>query len=1229
MANQSSYALLIQKLDQFIRKYYINKLIRGALYSTGFILLLFLLVDLVLYYNDLGTEPRTIIFFSFLGTSLAAIGYWIVLPLSKYFRLGSVISHEQAAHIIGDHFGNVKDKLLNVLQLKAQTETESNQSLVLASIDQKSDEIKLVPFKSAINLSHNKKYLRYALPPLLLLLILLFAAPSLIKDGTKRLVNYGVEFIKPAPFKFILNTNDLSVIQYGDFNLEVTIEGEEFPNEVFIDLDKVQYRLKKEANNRFTYRFNNVQSDIDFSLFATEVKSRKYNLKVLEKPNVVGFEVKLDFPAYTGKKDETLNSVGDLVVPIGTTVDWVFNAENTDNIEISFVREASANPTKRFSDDLFTYRKRAMQDDTYKLFVSNEELPNADSISYGISVIPDLYPEINVEKLQDSLDSKLMYFIGETSDDYGLKSLSFNYRVNQNNGSREGELIKTPLFDPQARQATYDHIFDLNELELKPGDEVSYYFEVFDNDAVNGSKSARTNVMVYAMPTLEAFEAMAEANDEQIKNSLEKALEESKKIQDEMQKLREKLLQEKEMDWQSRKEMEKLLERQKELEKQMEQAKESFQENKKNQSQFEKPNEDVQQKQEQLEKMFDEAVDPEMQELMQQIEQMMQEMEKEDAMEMLEKMEMNDEEMQMDMERLLELFKQLELEQEMAKTMEKLQELAEKQEELAEETEKETNKEETDKKDGEEKDGEKKDGEEKDGEKKDGEEKDGEEKDGEKKDGEEKDGEKKDGEEKDGEKKDGEEKDGEKKDGEEKDGEKKDGEEKDGEKKDGEEKDGEQKDGEEKKPESKQEELIEKQEEINKEFEKIQEQMDKMQEKNEELENKQEMGDQKEEMEDIQRDMKDSKMQLQQQKNKKASESQKNAAQKMKKMSQQMSQQMQSGQMQQMQEDMESLRQLLENLVGLSFDQEDLIDNFEAAEINTPKYVELVQDQFKLKDDFRLVEDSLRALSKRVFQIESFVLEKVAAVKNNMGSSLSDLEERRKFQAADHQQRTMKNVNDLALMLSETMNQMQQQMSAMMSGSQKSSGKPQEGQGQEPQDKISEGQQQLNQQMQQQKQGKGQESGGPGGTSSEEFAKMAARQAALRRAMQEKQKELQGQGKGSKEIQDIINEMDKVETELVNKQLTNQMMKRQQQILTRLLEHEQAERQREFDNQRKSESAQEAPRQIPPSLEEYIKKRKAELEMYKTVSPSLKPYYKNLVEEYFKNLKGTSGTSNN
>lgn len=1105
MAMHDNYRLLIEKLDQFIRKYYINQFIRGSLYSIALILVLFLGLNFLEHYFYFHAGTRKILFYSFVGVSGLALSYWVLLPVLHYFRLGSVISHEKAAAIVGDHFTDVKDKLLNVLQLRQQADMVDQKDLILASIDQKSEEIKPVPFKAAINLSQNKKYLRYALPPLMLLIILLFAAPSLIKDSTARLLS-GKEFERPAPFRFKIDKDKLSVMQFGDFQLQVNIEGEQLPNEVFIDVDNYTYRLTKEAPDRFVYNFSNVQKDMEFELSAATVRSDAYLLDVLEKPNILGFEVKLDYPAYTQKKDESLNSVGDFVIPEGTNIDWIFNALYTDDIQIAFSGDKGKQAVKRFSDDLFTFKKRASKDEGYKVYISNARLPNADSVSYTITVIPDLYPNISVEKFQDSTDRKLLFFAGEASDDYGLTALTFNYRLKRA-GAQQGNLNTVVVKKPETKDVRYDYTFDATNLDLKPGDEVIYYFETFDNDGVNGRKSARTSLMTLSMPTVEEFKQMEEQNDQQIKDNLKKALEESRKIQEDMKKMREKLLQEKDLDWKSRKELEKLLDRQKELEKQIDQAKQSFEENKKNQQEFSKTEEKLMEKQEQLQELFEQVMSEEMKELMKQIEDLLQELEKDGALEMMEDMQFNDEDMEKELDRMLEMFKQLELEQELNQTIDELNKLAEEQEKLSEETEK---------------------------------------------------------------------------------------------------------------GESSQEELKKEQEEINEKFDKLQEKMEDIEKKNEELENPKEMEDKQEQMENIDKDLNDSKQQLQQQQNKKASKSQKSAAGKMKEMANAMAMEMQSQEMEQMEEDMKSLRQLLENLVGLSFNQEDLIKKFSSVEVNTPRYVALVQEQFKVQDDFRLVEDSLQALSKRVFQIESFVTEKVSDIKANMRESLRELEERQKLQAGEHQQRGMKNINDLALMLSEVMNQMQQQMSGMMSGSQMCNNPNPNGKGgKKPSDKISQGQQDLNGQMKRMKEGLQKGMGG----SSKEFAQMAAKQAALRKALREKQQDLQKKGQGSKELQDIMDQMDKVEIDLVNKKLNNETTKRQEEILTRLLEHEKAERERGLDEQRKAETASQKERKMPPSLEEYIKKREAEIEQYKTVSPALKPYYKQLVEDYFKTLK--------
>lgn len=1109
---EDNYTLLIRKLNQFIKKYYTNKILKGSLLFVSIALVLFLAFSLLESQFYFSTGVRKVLFYSYILGCLGMMIYWVVIPFLNYNKLGKTISHEQAASIIGNHFSDVQDKLLNILQLKKQAGDQAGAELIHASINQKSEEIKIVPFRKAIDLNKNRKYLKYAVPPFTIFLILLFAAPSLITDSTHRLINNNKQFEKDAPFHFRVDEASLEALQYDDLPITVEVDGEVKPKDVFIDVDGYQYRLKDDGNGKYSYIFRNIQKEMQFNLFSGKVRSDDYNISVLKKPSLSDFTVTLDYPGYTGRKDETVNSIGDFIVPQGTKVSWYLNTENTEAVKFGFSDNKESKESTKSAENAYTYSKRLMRDLFYKIYVTNEYLPQGDSTSYAINVIPDMNPNISVQKIQDSVEQNILYFVGSASDDYGLRSLSFNYIIRKSNGA-ELPVVSTKLPDPAKTQVQYDYLLDINDLKLEPGDNVSFYFEVYDNDGVNGSKSARTGIMNYSKASIEELEEKEEKNDEEIKNDLMESLKESKKIKDELKKLKEKLLQKNELDWQDRKELEELLERQKELQKMVDEAKKKFEENLQNQEEMQATPEDIKEKQEQMQELFEETVNNEMEELMEQIQELLQELEKDNALEMMEEMKMNEKNMEQNMDRLLELYKQLEVEKEANEIIEKLEELAEEQEELSQETQNE---------------------------------------------------------------------------------------------------------------EKSQEELQEEQEKINEEFEKLEEKLEKLEEKNEELEVPKDLGQENEEKTDeIQEDLDDSKESLDKQENSKAAKSQKKAAKKMKSMAESMQGAMDAGEQEQMQEDIDALRQLLENLIDLSYDQEDLIDAVNGTRANTPKYVSLVQSQFKLKDDFRLIQDSLIELSKRVAQIESFVTEKVNEIEVNLEQSLNHLEDRQKPQANDNQRRVMKNTNDLAVMLSETMQNMQQQMSASGSGSCSKPGATGSGKGgkagQVPMDKITEGQEGLGKKLKEMMEG--QKKGDKG--SAKDFAQAAARQAALRKALEEirQSQQEQGKGKGAGGLDELIDQMDKIEVDLVNKKLNNEMLKRQQDIVTRLLEAEKAERQREKDKKRIAERTSEKERKYPPAIEEYIKKKESEVEMYKTVSPALKPYYKFLVEEYYKSLK--------
>mgnify|MGYP003406012471 CR=1 FL=1 len=154
----SSYNELIQKLDDFIRKYYKNQLIRGLIYAATAFLGFFLIVTSLEYFGHFDTTARTILFYAFVLLNLFFLVRYVIIPLSKLYKFGKVISHEQAAEIIGKHFSNVSDKLYNTLQLhKLAGEDAQQASLINASINQKTAELKPIPFASAINFSSNSR----------------------------------------------------------------------------------------------------------------------------------------------------------------------------------------------------------------------------------------------------------------------------------------------------------------------------------------------------------------------------------------------------------------------------------------------------------------------------------------------------------------------------------------------------------------------------------------------------------------------------------------------------------------------------------------------------------------------------------------------------------------------------------------------------------------------------------------------------------------------------------------------------------------------------------------------------------------------------------------------------------------------------------------------------------------------------------------------------------------
>ena len=1063
---QDNYNILIEKLHGFIRKYYINQILRGGIYFISVFALFFLLINAFEYYSWSSTLVRTIIFYVYLAVNIFIFLKLLFIPLLKLFSIGRVMKDEEAARIIGNHFPEVSDKLTNTIQLKKLSEGNGSIALLNASIEQKTKTLHPVPFVRAVDFSKNKKYFKYAIPPMLIILIMLIASPSTITEPSKRLIKHREQFTRPLPFEIHILNDKLEAIQQQDFTLKVAVEGEEHPAAMFISMNNSILPFQKGKGSVFSYTLNNLQQDLQFKIIAEDYTFGPYFLKVMPKPIIINYQVSLDYPAYTGKKDEGFENTGDFVVPEGTHISWKVITRDTRKVIFGFPEKNIILDVQ--GSNVFSHHERLMKSISYSITTSNEYLSNPDTLSYAITVIPDIYPIAIFEEFRDSVYEKRLYFRGQIIDDYGFSALTFNYEFLNHFDSVhiEGKIYREfVLFSSELTKQMVFHHFDMGKLAVGPGDEIAYYFEVWDNDKVNGFKSSRSHKMIFRAPTAEEITTLNETKNQELKDEMEDIVNDARLLQSQIEKLNKQLINKESLNWQDKEQIRDLLGQQQQLQERMEMLQQQNLEKNAREQEYKNLSEDVLQKQQQLQQLFEEVMTDEMKALYEELQKMLDEISKDEVGEMLEKMEMSAADLEKQLDKNLELFKQLEFDKKLTETIENLNKLAEKQQELSEQS--------ADRK-------------------------------------------------------------------------------------------------------SDKEELSEQQQEMNEEFQEARKDLDELEKLNEELDDPHRLENTDEQESSIQEEQEKSLEQLNKGNKKNASGSQKKAAGEMKHLSEILFNMQMQMKQEAIAEDIMVLREILENLLVISFDQEKLISDLNSTNYADPRYQEIIQRQHEIKDNMKIVEDSLYALSRRQAMIEPFITKEIDNINKNISDANSLLDERKKGRASSSQQYVMTSVNNLALLLSEALQKMQEEQSSCMQGGSSCKNPGGSNPSKMPQT-MSEMQKQLNKQMQQMKDGQKQQ--GPKGqkgqkSQSEEFARMAAQQEALRRQMQQYLEQLKSMGEtGDAGLNKLMEDMEKTELDLVNKRLTEETMQRQEEIFSRLLKHEKAVREREKEERRESREA--------------------------------------------------------
>ncbi|NER09930.1 hypothetical protein SAMN06265375_101546 [Muriicola jejuensis] len=496
-----SYNAILGKLSVFITKYYKTRMIKGAFLFVSMGLLFLLLLVSLEYFFWLGSGARLALFLLATAGTLFLLIRYLGIPLLYLFRLKQGLSLKEAARIIGNHFPEVGDRLVNLLDLSAD---EKKSELLLASVEQRSRALSPIPFQQAIDLKKSYSYARYAAIPMLLIAILWISGKiGEYLYSLDRVVHYDLAYEKPAPFRFLILNPSLKTIARKDFTLRVGTEGEIRPENARIVVEGVE-KLMHEEDGHYVYTFTAPEGSQEFYFVANEVKSRTYTLETLNPPVIEQFQTVLNFPDYTGRKTDTLKGTGNAVIPEGTRVKWHVKAGNTEE-----VNQITEDTTRSFSKqgDRFVLEMFLESDLIYEISTSNRELNDYERLGYTMRVVRDEPPSISVDEIRDSITGDLGYE-GRARDDYQVARLELVYY--EKGVDKENSILE--LDRPKEKDYMFAYVFPTG-LDLRKGTVYDYYFLVTDNDTRHRGKTAKSRI--FSMEILDEAQMQEQRLDEQ------------------------------------------------------------------------------------------------------------------------------------------------------------------------------------------------------------------------------------------------------------------------------------------------------------------------------------------------------------------------------------------------------------------------------------------------------------------------------------------------------------------------------------------------------------------------------------------------------------------------------------------------------------------------------------------------------------------------------------------
>ena len=1134
MTNRT-YDQLTARLRAVHHKAQLKTALLGASKTVLVVCGVVLLVSGVEWALHLSSAWRFTMLMLIVASAVGSLVWFLVLPLVKH-----QFNPDEIAKTVGDVFPALHDRLLNAMQVFRQSPENPFAQLELRTVAERSSSLN---FTDALSFEDSKKWLIAAPLCALFSLLLFLIAP--MGDALNRVVAFHEDFTPPPPFQIISLSKDIALTKGRDAELKFVI----VPTDSNKNLDVRRLSVKfldengfeiqdakafRDSSGSFAYKLRAPEKSLiyfaEFAELSKPIQSEKHRLVIIDRPRVQWFQVAIEPPRYSRLSAQVLEAnFGDASALKGSRISLVMKSSKALRNAMLIVNDTLAFPMHVQNDSAF-FELALKEDFMYRFeLVDTSGTLSDKGAEYHLRVMQDEPPQIRfvqpAQKQVDLPENLRLPLAMLIRDDFGFSSLGLHYRVSKSNFKQLEDAfrrIEIAMNDAvqtgeggMERGIYYE--WNLLEQNISAGDEIDFYAEVRDNDAISGFKPARTDLYKLRLPTLDELFADVQKEEQEILNELDKKLDETKSIQEELERIQNELRQKPRSDWQDRKAMELANEKQKALQEQLESVEQSMSELLEKMQDRSLVSEETLQKYQEIRQMIEDLKSPELQEAQRKMEEALKQLNEQQLREALKNLEFNEEEFQKKLERAKELLERMQLERQMDEALKRFDDLIQKQENLQQET-KQTN------------------------------------------------------------------------------------------------------------PQNKEKlaELKKEQEALAKEEQKLDEQLKKLSEQMEKnpkaeqlpMQELSKLNEQRKE-DNLQKELQDASKELSESKPQQAEAKQQQAVLKMQSQKKQLSEMRQEMKRQKKQEVLQALQNATQSALALSQAQEALMEDLRKKQMaqNPDALREKMTEQNDVKELLQQLQEEVSQIGKKSSELRQSMMSQLQKAETEMNAAIEQLDQRNAQVAAQR-------MNNAMALLNEFGNQAADAMAQMMG--QKGTPQPGEGDGGEEMEGLSQQQGNLNQQTESLF-GEGQ------GQTPEERAQRLAQLAAQQRLIQQQlqqlaKKQAEQKAKGEKSdllgnLDKLAEEMEKAAEQLERQDLSPELKKRQQQILSRMLESTKALQKREQEERREAKSGKDFFKSSPSELSREQTRNPIQEGLNRMKSQGFADDYERLIRRYYDALE--------